>query len=266
MMYRPGILCIALATGIFVLAPNHRAGAQSISVSGAQPVLVELFTSEGCKSCPAAERVLSELKNRDGVITLAWHVDYWDNERWSDPFSNKAFSSRQIAYARSFGSERIYTPQMIVDGRAEFNGSDRSKADHAIGAAQNSPKARITMITHPSEDGPGTIVACLRVEGLSDFAPGQVAGIILVVAEDNLRVSIGGGENASRTLEHDAVVRWARIAGETSGEVFERDVSVPLNPAWKSGNLRLVAFLQDRETQHILAAKSVVFGYPANTE
>ena len=191
----------------------------------AQPVLVELFTSQGCSACPPADAFMSKLKNHANVVALAWHVDYWDDKGWVDPFSNRAFSQRQISYAKAFKSERIYTPQMVVDGRTGFNGSDRRQAQIALRDAGNRNMSRILLSAEVATDVPNIVVATVRFERHSASEVVALAGIILAVTEDNLTVTIDLGENGGRTLHHDAVVRWARVAGETAGDRFENTVS-----------------------------------------
>ena len=115
------------------------------------PVLVELFTSEGCSSCPPADDVLARLEQDQPfpdieIIALGQHVDYWNRLGWADPFSSAAFSGRQYNYAEAFGRDGVYTPQMIIDGRAEFPGSTGTKAREAIINAAKSPKATINLL------------------------------------------------------------------------------------------------------------------------
>src|SRR5437879_1724215 len=126
-----------------------------ISVSPAatgekQPVLVELYTSEGCSSCPPADKVLTILQNDQfvpnaDVITLGFHVDYWDHDGWKDRFSSRAFTKRQEAYARQFGIEGTYTPQIVIDGSSELVGSNRPRANEEIARSAVRQKASIDL-------------------------------------------------------------------------------------------------------------------------
>src|SRR5208337_4581931 len=127
-----------------------------------QPVLVELFTSEGCSSCPPADALLEKLDREQPIagaqiIVLSEHVDYWNHLGWTDPFSSAAFSARQETYARRFGLDGPYTPEMVVDGNAECNGSDARKAEAAIRRAIEAPKVGIRMRAAASGDAAVTL-------------------------------------------------------------------------------------------------------------
>src|ERR1035438_3996055 len=147
------------------------------------PVIVELFTSEGCSSCPPADKFLMQLDTRQRVpgatvIILSQHVDYWNHLGWADPYSSKAFSERQNAYAMTLHTDGPYTPQMIVDGRTEFNGTDVPAAHTAISQAARNPKARVNITPSPAPEGARLQI---QVDG-ADFS--KVAGkadVMLVV-------------------------------------------------------------------------------------
>src|SRR5258705_6697781 len=154
-------LCIALflmVSGVvtFRTLNRHRESSSTVSPESetkaaspnATPVLVELFTSEGCSSCPPADEVLSKLDKTQSiqgieVIALGEHVDYWNKLGWLDPYSSAEFSARQSRYADGFGQESVYTPQMIVDGRDEFAGGNWNKAREAIMKAPRLPKPKV---------------------------------------------------------------------------------------------------------------------------
>ncbi len=219
-----------------------------------RPVLVELFTSEGCSSCPPADRVLTVLQNDQlipdaEVITLAFHVDYWDYLGWKDRFSSAAFSQRQAAYARQFKLDSSYTPQMVVDGAFEFVGSNRANANKNIAASAAKPKAAVDLGLKANK-------LTANVSGLASHAG---ATLYLAVAESKLSTRVRGGENSGSTLEHTSVVRDLLPIGIIkSGEnkiSVEREVSA--NKDWKSENIKYVVFVQENSTMKVLAVNQI---------
>jgi hypothetical protein len=202
------------------------------------PVLVELFTSEGCSDCPPADRLLEQLEQAQPVagatiIVLSEHVDYWDRLGWKDPFSAHFFSERQEEYARRFRLDSVYTPQMVVDGEAEFVGSNGRQALAAVGAAARTKKAAVRL-SHRS----GNMVR-VEVDGLPDRA----SDVYLAVVEKTGESQVIRGENRGRNLHHVAIVR--RIVGLgkcKAGTPFVRELAA--NEA-ENGAFRLVAFVQD---------------------
>lgn len=215
-----------------------------------QPVLVELFTSEGCSSCPPADRNAAFLENDQPVpnadiITLAFHVDYWDGPEWKDEFSTALYSQRQSDYSKAFDLDEMYTPQMIVDGHAEFVGSDSGKATNAIAEAANIAKGNITI--SPDQNDLSVAVSALGKHGN--------ATAYLAVAEDNIKSNVRGGENAGSSFVHMSVVRefdtLGKIGAGADNAVFE--IQLSKNNAWHAENLKYVAFVQENSTRKILA-------------
>jgi hypothetical protein len=207
-------VCVALSAG--------GAGPQRVSV------LVELFTSEGCSSCPPADRLLQELDPR--AIVLSEHVDYWDHLGWKDRFSSRAFTERQASYARLLGVERPYTPQMVVDGAAEFLGGDALRAGDEIDLAARHPKAELRIARTPSG---------VRVEIAA--APNR-ADVMLALADDGARSQVTSGENKGQNLRHVAVVLSLRkIASVKRGQAFSSQIELPASAATQ----RIVVFLQE---------------------
>jgi hypothetical protein len=201
----------------------------------AAAVVVELFTSQGCSSCPPADRLVSELVKEHGeVVPLAYHVDYWDNAFWHDPFSSHQWTERQLMYARSFKLNGAYTPQMVVNGETQFVGSDANALNSAVAKATES--GRIALDAARS----GTNIEA----NITADVPAN-SDVILVVFENGLTTAIGGGENMGRHANDDAIVRklWKVKPGK---------VTVPVSPSWK--NIGVVVFLQDRTTHAIGAA------------
>ena len=227
------------------------------------PVIVELFTSEGCSSCPPADAVLTQLQKTQPVagaevITLSEHVDYWNYIGWSDPFSSAAFSARQETYAQAFRHERIYTPQMIVDGQTEFVGSSLDKAREAIAKAARSPKAdvRITIPQTKAEKDKQAIRLSASVKNVPPITKGDVAEVILVITEDNLSSNVSRGENSGRKLAHTAVVREMRALGavDPATKSFESETTAVIANGWKRDDLRVVVFVQERAHRRVLGA------------
>jgi hypothetical protein len=156
------------------------------------PVVVELFTSQGCSSCPPADRLLSELARRPGVLALSHHVDYWDRLGWKDPYSSPEATLRQRGYARALGLRNIYTPQMVIDGRIDVVGNDPAAVDRALARARTAPTAALSL-TRAGND----LVLQGQAARLRRFDFLAEARAVRVLA----------GENKGRALAHINVVR-----------------------------------------------------------
>lgn len=212
------------------------------------PVLVELFTSEGCSSCPPADVNLASLEREQPVaeaevITLALHVDYWNSLSWKDEYSSPVFSRRQQLYSQALKLDSNYTPQMVVDGRTEFVGSDAAKTRKAILEAVKSPKATV-----------GIEMAADKYKVKISNAPAhENATIFLAVTEDNLASNVRGGENSGRKLEHTSVVRELKSLGMLASEQksLEFESALQLQPHWKEENLKIVVFVQENASRKI---------------
>lgn len=236
----------------------------SLAAAGEQqrarvPVLVELFTSEGCSSCPPADALLRRLIDEQPiegveVIALSEHVDYWNRLGWQDPFSSKQFSERQGAYARVRRSDRIYTPQLVIDGHAELVGSDAAAAHRAILAAARVPHARLRL--EAARQGLDRIAVRLEISGIPRAAGGALRAMAALV-EDGLAADVTRGENANRRLRHDAVVRAMHAIGDVSGQETSLAAELPLDAAWAFERLRVVAFLQDSRTLRVSGTAAV---------
>jgi hypothetical protein len=209
-----------------------------------QPVLVELFTSEGCSSCPPADALLEKLDSEQPIpgaqiIVLSEHVDYWDHEGWKDPFSSAALTARQVDYVRRLGRDEPYTPEMVVDGSAECNGSDGVKAEAAIRQASAGPKVGIRILAAAAGDAAVTIEVDPLPEGTT-----QKANVYLARAAVSGTTDILRGENQGRTIRYVSIVRNIQKVGSIGArETFKRQVSVRAADA--PGASRLVAFVQE---------------------
>lgn len=252
-----GVAGAAIVFGAALWMSTSSGKAAPEAMNRTPPVLVELFTSEGCSSCPPADTVLARLQRVSSiggaqVIALGEHVDYWDRNGWRDPFSSAAFSARQSQYAAVFHNDQVYTPQMIVDGRAEFVGSDERRAHAAIVEAARQVKAGVSLAA-PIADGNQVR---LHISVSSVPAAIKNATIYAAVAEDGLSSQVKGGENSGRRLAHVAVVRALVHAGATDAQRrdFNGDITLPLDSRWNRRNLRLVVFVQGRDTGQIVGA------------
>jgi hypothetical protein len=259
-----GLLALWLWHGGWATAANAAPASQRT------PVLVELFTSEGCSSCPPADTVLSELERDQPVpnaqiIALGQHVDYWNNGSWTDRFSSQAYTLRQNNYATHFHNTTVYTPQMIVDGQAEFVGSDKNRALQEITRAAQTPKAavQISRVNGDSTSGEAvkTIPLRIKIDHLPAMPRGEQALVMLAVTEDDLHSVVRGGENRGRTLDHSAVVRRLGVlGGMKAGETFTGSPVVALSRDWNRAHLQAVVFVQAKNSRRILGAGIVPLG------
>ncbi len=209
-------------------------------VAAGQPAtVVELFTSEGCSSCPPADALLAELARRPEVLALSWHVDYWDRLGWKDPYSSAAATARQRDYARLRGTGEVYTPQIVVDGHWQAVGSDRTAVEEAIGAARRISAALPVTLTLDSDKTARIVI------GASGIAtPGRV----VLIAYDRRHVdAVSGGENDGRTLAHVDVVRGIAEIGRFGGS--PTTIQAPV--VWHADKL---VVLVEGEDGHILGA------------
>ena len=214
-----------------------------------KPVLVELFTSEGCSSCPPADALLEKLERAqpvDGaqIIVLSEHVDYWNYIGWKDPYSSPAFSTRQDAYARRLGLSGPYTPQMVVDGRAEFVGSNAHNAESAIRAALREPKVGVRIL-------PAGASVAVEVDPLPEKA--HKANVYVAYAADSGTSDVLRGENQGRRLHHVAIVRDLQQVGSVDGKSGFRKELPARDQRW-------IAFVQEAGSGKVWGAAM----YPAS--
>lgn len=249
-MVRLSIVLAVLAGAVFYLSASM---VKTTDFTPKRAVVVELFTSEGCSSCPPADELLGHLRQdlaakNVQVIPLGFHVDYWNSLGWKDRFSSADFSRRQEEYVHSLGVDGPYTPQMIVDGTVEFVGSSASQADREITrAASELAVAEVNV----SASGPDSL-------GVHVKAPAADNGnVMLAITEDNLTTHVGSGENNGHTLHHAAVVREFRQLGQLHDGSFDIIVPVKLQTGWKRADLRAVVFVQEGPMGKIQGAASV---------
>jgi hypothetical protein len=221
-------------------------------------VVVELFTAQGCSSCPPADRLLAAL-GRDPaahVVPLAFHVDSWNTLGWIDPFSKPEWTRRQEFYARLLRARGVYTPQAVIDGGAELVGNDEAAMRAAIARAAALPASRVALLLRPSAD---TVAVQATVEVPAELRQRKLQ-LMVAVYEVGLETPVQRGENGGRTLRDDYVVRSlrraARLEGRPSATV---EVSLPVAREWNRENLGVAAFVQDARalTIHGAAAASL---------
>jgi hypothetical protein len=244
------------AGGRFLLvAAALLAGPMVAGPAAAAPVVVELFTSQGCSSCPPADRLLSvlgsdpELGKR--IVPLAFHVDYWNHIGWRDPFSTREWSQRQRAYLRPTGAEGIYTPQAVINGRRQCVGGDADCIRKAVEAEAARPAGKVALRMAAAEAG------ALRVEVDASPPPGEHGlDVMLAVVESGLETPVARGENASKVLRNDFVVRRLQRAFRLEGAPRKQAVDIPLDGSWRRRRLRLTVFLQEPSSKRIVGVAS----------
>jgi len=247
------LLASVLVGSLFV------SGTDAPRSAAASPVLVELFTSEGCSSCPPADTLLQQLDRTQPVsgadlIVLSEHVDYWNHIGWTDPFSSRFFSDRQSAYAGRFGLASVYTPQMVVDGAVEFVGGDSHLVSQAVQKSLPAQKIAIR-ISGLSLDGSKTLAAHVDTDALPDSSKVRKADVYLVVALNHAESQVLRGENGGRRLSHVGVVQsLTKIGSIESGRTFSQDVHMKLDSRTDPANLRVIAFIQQPGQRQVIGA------------
>ncbi len=219
-------------------------------------VVVELFTSEGCSSCPPADRVLSEIhqqavNEQTPVYTLAYHVDYWDRLGWKDRFSSEQWTQRQYQYAKAMRSQQVYTPQMIINGQHAFVGSRKATAKKYI-KSELAKKTIVNMelgFSKQSDEAAELVTVSWQIHPLPPNAQ-----LHLVLAEDQLKTNVRRGENSGKQLHHNGVVRNMQTINpiNTQGKT-----TITLPKEVNRGNCRIIGLLQDQESMRIMAAKQL---------
>lgn len=237
----------AALIGLFCLALPESLRADSDSESQSTPVtLVELFTSQGCSSCPPADAFLQDLSSRQDVLALSFHVDYWNSESWADPFSDPTFSVRQQAYQDVLGFEYVYTPQMIVGGAFAAPGAQRDTILNAISLnEQNTNSARPEIVLRRLSDDRLSI----EVSKADRHYPAE---LIAAVFRSNQMTRVKGGENRGRTLKNVNVVRrLVRLSPDIDGDLA---LNVSLAEIGAHPSDGIAVFVQSREMGRVVTA------------
>jgi hypothetical protein len=252
---------VALAVILLVAPGRVGAAAECTAISAGRRVpLLELYTSEGCNSCPPADRWFSALPVRgltpERVVALAFHVDYWNYLGWSDPFSKAEYSARQRAASVRNKARFVYTPQFLLDGRDYRRGIFRDDlADRVIAIGQDDARATIRLDQVAEADE--VVLVHSRV-ALTDAAQAQGARAYVALYENRLSNRITAGENRGKHLQHDFVVRELsppQPAGPDGKVVVQHRFD--LDRRWKRGDMHIAAFVQNERTGETLQAMSV---------
>ena len=236
----------------------------AVNATSLTPVVVELFTSEGCSSCPPADAILARMESAQPfkgvqIIAIEEHVDYWNQQGWVDPFSSIEWTDRQQGYVAAFRQEGPYTPQMVVNGRAQLVGSRADQAVKAVQDAQGVPAVTVKL-TAPTSGNSNEPRIAVSVGKLAQLSPGDSAEVLLAVIESGLASQVSRGENAGRNLSHASVLRSLRRIGSADARSdslsFQGDATLKLKSGWKRENLTAVVLVQEKKSRRILGAAS----------
>ncbi|HXI13385.1 MAG TPA: DUF1223 domain-containing protein [Thermoanaerobaculia bacterium] len=243
------------------LSTTSNASAADRGATSAPVVVLELFTSQGCSSCPSADKLLTALGSdrslRGKVLPLAFHVDYWNRLGWSDPFSSADWSRRQNSYAQVFRSSQVYTPQLVVNGTTQGVGSDSAVIRKQIDAALRvTPAAQIRFrVTNPADRATTLHV---DLDARADTTINSTAlDLMVALFENSVITDVRKGENSGRKLRNDFVVRkLTKVSSLAPGSSNNGSTTFNLDKAWMTDNLGVAAFLQDPKTLRIYAASA----------
>lgn len=218
------------------------------------PVLVELFTSEGCSSCPAADALLESLQREQPVdsaqvIPIGLHVDYFDHTGWKDAYSSPAYTSRQRTYSVQFGPDSVYTPQMVVDGREAVAGNDAKQVRRAIASAAARSHWPVVVTAQLADDR-----VQLRLELPPAPAGSEKVQVLAAITQDDLNTVVKGGENGGHTLHHIAVARRLQAIGFLSRQAALIEREVRIDRGWSRRGLKAIAWLQGATSRQVYGA------------
>jgi hypothetical protein len=241
--------------GAVVAWARHRGepSATPISPGGtATPVVVELFSSEGCSSCPPADEYLARLDREQSVggvavVALEEHVDYWDGLGWADPFGQPAFGTRQRGYAAVLPDRRVYTPEIVIDGHAVVENGHEDEAARDMRASAAARRARIDLARSADR-------WVVDARDVPPAPPGDRNEVWLALTESGLESRVERGENAGRRLAHAPIVRVLRALGTVSGDTFHAETSIEARSSWRPRALRVVVFVQQAVGRGIVGA------------
>jgi hypothetical protein len=236
------VLACAVALPLSAAATEH-------GTVGSAPIVVELFTSQGCSSCPPADSFLAELAERDGVLALGFHVDYWDYLGWKDPFSSTEVSQRQRDYAAIMGGRYVYTPQMVIQGSSQAVGSEKRSVEARIAEARKAPRVDLHLVYDRAAE---TVMLTVPSSTTKESH-----ALWLVLYDDEQTTKIPKGENAGKTIKYAHVVRDLRRIDDWQGEAREITLALSDLTTDASAAYACAVLLQSQETGHILGAANL---------
>ena len=242
-------LTAILAIALLIAGATTVMGQKPTESNSLTPVLIELFTSEGCSSCPPADRLLERFDGQPiqgaELIVLSEHVDYWNHIGWKDPYSSAFYSARQQTYGNRFRSDGVYTPQMVVDGTTEFVGSDSAAANRAIGNALRAPKLRVNLSLAPVRTGDSSQLQ-VDIGQLESSLGIREAEVYIAYSLNRAESQVSAGENAGHKLTHVSVVKKMVKIGEIkNGEKFSSKFPLDHPSGIDAKNGRVIVFVQE---------------------
>ena len=241
------IRALPIFLGLLALLPLTGFRATAADVPVRRPVVVELFTSQGCSSCPPAEAFLGELAERDNVVALEFHVDYWDYIGWKDSFAKPAFNERQKKYVGNLKARYAYTPQIVVDGKAHVVGSHRDEVESLMQQHQDTdPKAPAVALARKGD---------MLIVAIGPAATTATYDVVLVTFDKPHVTQVQRGENRGQTLKNINVVRELTVLGAWAGKAVSYDVSL----AGKEGDGGCAILIQRRGQGPVLAAAKLAY-------
>ena len=239
-----------LVSATLLLVAHGPATASDEKGQSAPPVVLELFTSQGCSSCPPADALLRKLGQRDDIIALSFHVDYWNRLGWEDPYSDGQWSERQEMYVRSLHGDTLYTPQIVINGAVDVVGSDWQELGDLIQRHQKTtPLTGLEVQAKAERTGASVRIAA---PDLPENLNAHTLELQLFIAENGIETSVRSGENARRKLRHDHVVRSARRVKDWQGN--PKSFQLEIEEDWNLERLELVVLVQDAKTRKVVAA------------
>ena len=251
-------VCILVGLSLIGVSASSQPSPNTSARAANPPVLVELFTSEGCSSCPPADEFVQKLDTLQPVagahlIILSEHVDYWDHDGWKDPNSSHALTDRQTAYVRALGLSTPYTPQIIVDGTGEMRIGDPQSVARVFQQAVSTAKISVRIgAVNVGQSNPGLLRAHVETD---ENTGRENADLYLAIALDHVESQVLHGENGGRHLTHVAVVQQiAKIGKLPKGKSFAQDVELKIKPGTAAENIRVVAFVQEPGPGKLLGA------------